>query len=128
MCILLKQQLYYVMATPASQNSSRDKDGRLKMCVGLEILTAMERIPTDDDDRPMQEIKFTSATVFVNPFKEMEEAEKKQAEEEKLKVEYSKHVLHDPNFLKAVALRAFREDLVHQHERISNHNFDVYEP
>lgn len=62
----------------------------MSMCwmdsAGLEVLTAMERVPTDDDDRPTQDIKFKSATVFVNPFKEMEEAEKKQAEEERLKV------------------------------------------
>ena len=46
----------------------------------------MEKVATDDDDRPIQEVKFVKATVFVNPYKEMEEAEKKQAEEERLKV------------------------------------------
>ena len=46
----------------------------------------MERVPTDDDDRPTQEMKITGATVFVNPYKEMEEEERKQEEEERLKV------------------------------------------
>ena len=46
----------------------------------------MERVETDDDDRPVQEIKITGATIFVNPYKEMEEAEKKAAEEARLKV------------------------------------------
>lgn len=46
----------------------------------------MEKVATDDDDRPIQEVKFLKATVFVNPYKEMEEAEKKQAEQERLKV------------------------------------------
>lgn len=53
---------------------------------GFEVLTAMEKVPTDDDDRPKQEIKITGATVFVNPYKEEEEAEQKAAEEARLKV------------------------------------------
>ena len=52
--------------------------------IGLEVLTAMERIETDDDDHPTTEIRITGATIFVNPYKEMEEAEKKAAEEERL--------------------------------------------
>lgn len=70
------------------------EDAVNKMCTppvtGLEVLTAMERVPTDDDDRPTQEIRITGATVFVNPFKEMEEEEKKQEEEDRLKVRYHK--------------------------------------
>ena len=46
----------------------------------------MERVPTDEDDRPTQEIKITGATVFVDPYKEMEEEERKQEEEQRLKV------------------------------------------
>jgi peptidyl-prolyl cis-trans isomerase-like protein 2 len=30
-----------------------------KVVGGLEVLTAMERVPTDADDRPLQEIKIT---------------------------------------------------------------------
>ena len=56
------------------------------LCTGLEVLTAMEKVETDKDDRPKSQIRITGATIFVNPYKEMEEAEKKAAEEEKLKV------------------------------------------
>lgn len=48
----------------------------------------MEKVPTDDDDRPKKEIKITGATVFVNPYKEEEEAERKAAEEARLKVKF----------------------------------------
>lgn len=53
---------------------------------GLEVLSAMERIPTDADDVPVEEIKITGATVFTNPYTEMEEEEKKQEEAEARKV------------------------------------------
>ena len=40
----------------------------------------MEKIPTDEDDVPLQDITITGFTVFVNPFKDMiEEEEKKKA-------------------------------------------------
>ena len=55
---------------------------------GFEVLTAMEKVPTDDDDRPKQEIKITGATVFVNPYKDEEEAERKAAEDARLKVTF----------------------------------------
>lgn len=46
---------------------------------GFEALTALERVPTDDEDRPLQEVTITGATVFVNPYTEMlEEAEKEK--------------------------------------------------
>lgn len=53
---------------------------------GFDVLTAMERVPVDADDRPEQEIKITGASVFVNPYKEMEEEEQKQADAERRKV------------------------------------------
>lgn len=46
----------------------------------------MERVETDDDDRPTQPIKILKATIFVNPYKEMEEAEKKEEEQKRLEV------------------------------------------
>ncbi|KAI3424379.1 hypothetical protein D9Q98_009932 [Chlorella vulgaris] len=42
---------------------------------GFDVLTAMEKVPTDGDDRPLQPIKITGATVFVNPYKELIEEE-----------------------------------------------------
>jgi peptidyl-prolyl cis-trans isomerase-like protein 2 len=52
---------------------------------GFEALTAMERVATDDDDRPLQDISITGVTVFVNPYRDMleEEAKRKEAEEKK---------------------------------------------
>lgn len=50
---------------------------------GFDVLTAMERVSVDGDDRPEQEIKITGASVFVNPYKEMEEEERKKAEAER---------------------------------------------
>eukprot|EP01098_Paradermamoeba_levis_P006421 TRINITY_DN2662_c0_g1_i1.p1 TRINITY_DN2662_c0_g1~~TRINITY_DN2662_c0_g1_i1.p1 ORF type:complete len:366 (+),score=145.38 TRINITY_DN2662_c0_g1_i1:668-1765(+) len=58
-----------------------------KVVGGLDVLTAMENIPTDNDDRPLQEIKILKTMVFVNPFDEEEPEEtaeeKKKKEEEK---------------------------------------------
>ncbi|GMH14845.1 hypothetical protein Nepgr_016686 [Nepenthes gracilis] len=48
---------------------------------GLTTLAAMEKVPVDDNDRPLEEIKITSVTVFVNPYTEPDEEE----EEEKTK-------------------------------------------
>lgn len=51
---------------------------------GMATLAAMEKVPVDDDDRPLEEIKITNVKVFVNPYTEPdEEEEKEKAEEEK---------------------------------------------
>eukprot|EP00249_Psilotum_nudum_P018745 c26942_g1_i1 orf=344-2128(+) len=44
---------------------------------GLEILSAMEKVPVDDDDRPLEEIKILQVSVFVNPYTEPDEQEEK---------------------------------------------------
>jgi peptidyl-prolyl cis-trans isomerase-like protein 2 len=49
---------------------------------GLTTLATMEKVPTDDDDRPLEEIKITGVTVFVNPYTEPDEEEEKAKEEE----------------------------------------------
>ncbi|MCL7038441.1 hypothetical protein MKW94_001078 [Papaver nudicaule] len=48
---------------------------------GLTTLAVMEKVPVDDDDRPLEEIKITSITVFVNPYLEPDEEEDKSKEE-----------------------------------------------
>ncbi|DBA73330.1 hypothetical protein WJX77_001957 [Trebouxia sp. C0004] len=58
-----------------------------KVVGGFDVLTAMERVSVDGDDRPEQEIKITGASVFVNPYKDMEEEERKKAEAERIKAE-----------------------------------------
>uniref|UniRef100_A0A1D2A8I5 Peptidylprolyl isomerase n=1 Tax=Auxenochlorella protothecoides TaxID=3075 RepID=A0A1D2A8I5_AUXPR len=46
---------------------------------GFETLTLMEKVPVDDEDRPLQPITITGASVFVNPYKELLEEEAKAA-------------------------------------------------
>ncbi|KAJ3041845.1 RING-type E3 ubiquitin-protein ligase ppil2 [Rhizophlyctis rosea] len=41
-----------------------------KVVGGLDVLTKMERIPTDDGDRPEEEIKIKNVVVFVDPFED----------------------------------------------------------
>lgn len=62
----------------------------------------MERVPTDDDDRPQQEIRITGFTVFVNPYKDEEEEERKAAEEARLKVRQP-----TPTYLFIIAFASF---------------------
>ncbi|KAL1196475.1 Peptidyl-prolyl cis-trans isomerase CYP65 [Cardamine amara subsp. amara] len=51
---------------------------------GLATLAAMENVPVDESDRPLEEIKIIQANVFVNPYTEPdEEEEKEKAEKEK---------------------------------------------
>ncbi|XP_020520929.1 peptidyl-prolyl cis-trans isomerase CYP65 isoform X2 [Amborella trichopoda] len=56
---------------------------------GMTTLALMEKVPVDDDDRPLEEIKITSVTVFVNPYTEPDEEEKGK-EEEKVDDDYDK--------------------------------------
>ncbi|KAK7367623.1 hypothetical protein VNO80_09638 [Phaseolus coccineus] len=50
---------------------------------GLTTLAAMEKVPVDDNDRPLEEIKITSVTIFVNPYTEPDEGEEKDKAKEK---------------------------------------------
>ncbi|KAH7511212.1 hypothetical protein FEM48_Zijuj08G0129500 [Ziziphus jujuba var. spinosa] len=51
---------------------------------GLTTLAAMEKVPVDNEDRPLEEIKITGVTIFVNPYTEPdEEEEKEEAKNEK---------------------------------------------
>ncbi|KAL5819792.1 hypothetical protein ACOSQ4_023634 [Xanthoceras sorbifolium] len=50
---------------------------------GLTTLATMEKVPVDDDDRPLEEIKITGVTAFVNPYTEPDEEEEEKAKEEK---------------------------------------------
>ncbi|CAA6662985.1 unnamed protein product [Spirodela intermedia] len=56
-----------------------------KVVGGLTALAAMEKVPVDDSDRPLQEIKITGVTIFVNPYSEPDEEEERAKEEEKKK-------------------------------------------
>ncbi|XP_022950777.1 peptidyl-prolyl cis-trans isomerase CYP65-like isoform X1 [Cucurbita moschata] len=50
---------------------------------GLTALAATEKVPVDDNDRPLEEIKITSVTVFVNPYSEPDEEEEEKQKDEK---------------------------------------------
>ncbi|KAE8704858.1 Peptidyl-prolyl cis-trans isomerase CYP65 [Hibiscus syriacus] len=47
---------------------------------GLTSLSAMEKVPVDDNDKPLEEIKIISVTVFVNPYSEPDEEEEEEQE------------------------------------------------
>ncbi|KAL2924705.1 Peptidyl-prolyl cis-trans isomerase CYP65 [Bienertia sinuspersici] len=59
---------------------------------GLTTLGAMEKVPVDDDDRPMEEIKINSVTIFVNPYAEPDEEEEEKAKENKAEDEENEKV------------------------------------
>lgn len=52
---------------------------------GLTTLSTMEKVPVDDDDRPLEEIKLLKVSVFVNPYMEPDEEEEKAKIEEQNK-------------------------------------------
>ncbi|KAL8168337.1 hypothetical protein V2J09_009836 [Rumex salicifolius] len=54
---------------------------------GLTTLAAMEKVPVDDDDRPLEEIKINSVNVFVNPYNEPDEEEEEQKKKEETNVD-----------------------------------------
>ncbi|KAL6530036.1 cytochrome P450 monooxygenase 65 [Orobanche minor] len=55
---------------------------------GLTTLSAMEKVPVDDDhERPLEEIKIISIDVFVNPYSESDEEEEAKTTNEDKKAE-----------------------------------------
>ncbi|CAH0554430.1 unnamed protein product [Brassicogethes aeneus] len=53
-----------------------------KVVGGMETLTEMERIEVDNKDKPIEDIIFIRAQIFVNPYEEADELLAKQREEE----------------------------------------------
>lgn len=51
---------------------------------GMDTLTNMERVKTDEDDKPLEDIVIEKVTVFVNPFAEVDA---QKAEEDKARRE-----------------------------------------
>ncbi len=41
-----------------------------KIVGGKEVLDKMESVPTDESDRPLQEVKIVEVIVFVDPYEE----------------------------------------------------------
>ena len=50
-----------------------------KLVGGTETLSAMEAVQTDDEDRPVEDIRILRVSVFCNPYREMIEEEKEAA-------------------------------------------------
>lgn len=52
---------------------------------GLDVLTAIEKVPVDNEEKPKDEIVLKSVSIYVDPFKEVDDfisSERKQMEEE----------------------------------------------
>uniref|UniRef100_A9RWP7 Peptidylprolyl isomerase n=1 Tax=Physcomitrium patens TaxID=3218 RepID=A9RWP7_PHYPA len=72
-------QFFFLYKSAVHLNYKHTVFGRI--VGGLDVLSAMEKVPVDDDDRPLEEIKILRVSVFVNPYAELEEEEKKAAAE-----------------------------------------------
>lgn len=57
---------------------------------GLDTLTKLESISTDDKDRPVEEIKIIETTIFVDPYEEVDKQLEEEREEEEKKQEKEK--------------------------------------
>ena len=78
-----------------------------KVVGGFEVLSAMERVATDEEDRPVQQIKITGVTVFVNPYVEMiEEEEERKRKRKKMEEEESGRQERMPFFAMGVGTGA----------------------
>ncbi|XP_013789836.1 peptidyl-prolyl cis-trans isomerase-like 2, partial [Limulus polyphemus] len=74
---------------------------------GLDTLNNIERIETDDKDKPIEDIKILKVAVFVNPYEEVDEQlAKERAEEYKKKEEEKKATTTNK---KSIQLKVFRE-------------------
>ncbi|CAM8883360.1 unnamed protein product [Rhodiola kirilowii] len=65
-----------------SANHLNNKHTVFGMVVGgLTTLGVMEKVPVDNEDRPLEEIKINKVTVFVNPYAEPDEEEEEEKKE-----------------------------------------------
>jgi len=74
-----KRQFYLTFKSCNHLDRKHSVFGRVVQ--GLEVLKAMEQVPTDKKDRPVDEIKILSVEVLSNPAKEAEEYERIRIEE-----------------------------------------------
>ncbi|XP_076346199.1 RING-type E3 ubiquitin-protein ligase PPIL2 isoform X1 [Tachypleus tridentatus] len=79
---------------------------------GLDTLNNIERIETDDKDKPIEDIKILKTTVFVNPYEEVDEQlAKERAEEYEKKEEEKKSMALNKQTTeeKSIKLKVFRK-------------------
>ena len=55
-------------------------------CLGMDTLTTIEAVGTDNKDKPVEDIKIERVAVFVDPFQEAEDQLKELREKEMEKV------------------------------------------
>jgi len=85
-----KSQFFFTYRPCKGLNGKHTVFGRI--VGGIETLSAMEAIPTDEKDRPQSDIVVEDTIVFVNPYDEVdaqlkverERKDKREAEEEKI--------------------------------------------
>lgn len=85
----------------------------------------MERVSVDGDDRPEQEVKITGASVFVNPYKEMEEEERKKAEAERKQASCIRAVYASLSFFSHYAVLHCASQVLHTARGIMRFLFDA---
>jgi peptidyl-prolyl cis-trans isomerase-like protein 2 len=61
-----------------------------KLVGGSDVLAKMEKVRTDDKDKPIEDITINGCTVFVNPFDEVDQQLKEEDERERAAEEMSK--------------------------------------
>eukprot|EP00189_Rhodosorus_marinus_P003382 CAMPEP_0113961670 /NCGR_PEP_ID=MMETSP0011_2-20120614/5455_1 /TAXON_ID=101924 /ORGANISM="Rhodosorus marinus" /LENGTH=530 /DNA_ID=CAMNT_0000973371 /DNA_START=723 /DNA_END=2312 /DNA_ORIENTATION=- /assembly_acc=CAM_ASM_000156 len=70
----------------------------------VKTLEEIEKVPTDDDDRPKEDVRIDSVKVLVNPFTETVRAkQKEQREEEEKQAKLSREKKRDQMYAKAAA-------------------------
>ena len=103
----------FQLGTYRRNQYGRNRPDHSLRSAGFDVLTAMEKVPVDGDDRPQQEIKITGASVFVNPYKEMEAEEQKRAEAERKQASHAAALsAFSPSVLNPL-LKIFVDVLVH---------------
>lgn len=75
-----KSQFYITYRSAKHLDSKHTVFG--KLVGGMETLDAIERIGTDNQDAPVEEVRLEKISVFVDPFQEVEEQLKEQREAE----------------------------------------------
>jgi peptidyl-prolyl cis-trans isomerase-like protein 2 len=74
-----KRQFYLTFKSCNHLDRKHSVFGRVVQ--GMEVLKAMEKVPTDKKDRPVDEIKILRLQVLSNPVKEAEESERKRIQD-----------------------------------------------
>ncbi|KAK3579828.1 hypothetical protein CHS0354_029558 [Potamilus streckersoni] len=75
-----KSQFFFTLRSANHLNGKHTVFGRI--VGGVDTLDKIERVETDKNDRPLEEIKIEESIVFVNPYDEVDEELRKEREDE----------------------------------------------